>query len=181
MIAEISKNFQIMYYDRSNVLEVSLNLLSFGYEQFKASFTYQNIDKLFELCESFSLVKAPDRKLLSGFAFNKLIDCIRITICFENYFKSQLLNRDSIIHKLDKNVFPDLYKKQFIRPEILRISCPYFDYRNSLHLYMQETGSLGQFDYLNFKQLIDFVNEQIVKKFNELSSQSGMTYKLNEL
>ena len=116
MIDEISRNFQIMYYDINNTVEISLNLMTFGYRQFKESFIYQHRDKLTQLCNDFSPTVRPDLSLLSGFVFNKLIDCIRITICFENYFKAKLLSESFIIHKLDKDIFPSLYKEQYTRP-----------------------------------------------------------------
>lgn len=176
--------------------------------------------------------------VVSDFALNQLTDCIKITICFENYMKAILLLNGFIIHKLDKQIFPKLYQEQFERPislneikaisnwelnekinsdneglrfqikgitkstigmkellspnyqnickmhkEILAICQPYFKYRNNLHLYMDESFSLIETDYLGLTKLIDFLNPNLVTIQNNLVDKFNKSdaYKLKTL
>ncbi len=232
----IDLNSQILYYNVQNVTEISLNMMYFGYKQFVDSYLYQNRRKLEKLCAEFSPLIMPDKQVLFEFSLNKLIDSIRVSICFENYLKSELLWKEVVIHKLDRNVFPMLSKEQFNRPiltkeilattawemnsalknikpeytyqvkgisvltigmkemlskpyldiigfpkDILEIGSPFFTYRNNLHFYIQESGSLSQNDYTNLCILIEFLNKNIVGKYNHIAQRIGSSMRLRNL
>lgn len=117
---EIDSNFQIVYYHRRNAIGIADNLLTFGYRQFAATNRLKEINTLKELCESLKLKKLnPTDERIMLLAFEHLIDTIRISICFENFFKGLLLANGYVVHKLDKNTFPSLSKEQFKRPILL--------------------------------------------------------------
>lgn len=55
-------------------------------------------------------------RLVLSFCESHLIDTIKIHLCFENFFKGLLLINDCIVHKINKDLFPDLYNKQLEIP-----------------------------------------------------------------
>ena len=118
-------NFQSCYFHPQNAKGEAMNLLRFGVSQFIETYLYKNQKKLKCLCDNIS-VSPPDTEKIKGFAFNRLIDCIKIHICFENFIKGVFLANGFIVHEIDKNIFPELYKKQKKEPimlnEILEIS-----------------------------------------------------------
>lgn len=115
----IEINYQAVYYCQHNSAVVALNIIAFGVKEFRRSYIFQNLNLLEIICSRIN-DKSPrvleNLELSKGFVINNLIDCVRISLCFENFFKAFLLIRGFIIHKLDKNIFPDLYKEQFKRP-----------------------------------------------------------------
>jgi len=113
---QLDPNYQIVYFHHHNAMGVSMNLMSFGFEMFVRTKRWERIDELKILCESFNPTVPPDLSVMSEFAFNNLLDSIKITICFENFMKSFLLLNDFLVHKLDKSQFKELNKEQFIRP-----------------------------------------------------------------
>jgi len=118
-------NYQLCYFHPQNAKGESMNLLRFGVSQFKETYLYQNQDKLKTLCDNLTS-SPPKTEDIKGFAFNRLIDCIKIHICFENFIKGVFLANRFIVHEIDKNIFPELHKKQKNEPvkleEILAIS-----------------------------------------------------------
>ena len=123
---EVKKNHQIVYYDPRNAMGLSINLLMFGYKQFVTTTKYKNLDALKKLSDGLSPHTPEGFNHFTDFAMEHLIDSIKISICFENFIKAMLLLNGFVIHKLDKNIFPDLSKEQYKRPvhlrEILSIS-----------------------------------------------------------
>ena len=122
---ELLLNHQVVYYHPTNSKVAAMGLMTFGYQQFLFTHRCQNLSVLKQLCDELSPTP-PDLNIMAGFGFNQLMDSIRITITFENFIKSLLLLNNRLIHKLDKNVYPDLYKEQFMRPielgEVLAIN-----------------------------------------------------------
>ena len=87
----IETNYQAVYYCQQNSIVVALNIMAFGVKEFRRSYVFENLDVLEKLCERIEKNMPPtqaDFELAKGFIINNLIDCIRITICFENFFKS---------------------------------------------------------------------------------------------
>ena len=113
---ELQKNHQIVYYAKQNAMGLSMNLFIFGYKQFATTTRLKNLDHLKKLCSGLDPHSEEGYGYITGFAMEQLIDSIKISICFENFMKAMLLLNDFVIHKLDRAVFPDLYKEQFIRP-----------------------------------------------------------------
>lgn len=122
---EIKANFQLCYFDIRNAKGIAMNLLMFGYRQFSDTYLYQNQNRLKTLSENISSIP-PEINEISGFALNNLIDSIKIHICIENFLKAIFIANGIIVHKLDKNVFPELFKKQknepVFRDEVVKIS-----------------------------------------------------------
>ena len=113
---ELKINHQVVYYRNENRLIVSVNMLTFGCEQFASTTLFKNIHTLKQVCAELDLKLELDFNLVKEFAFNNLTDSIKIAICFENFIKALLLANGFIIHKLDKTIFPALYKEQFTCP-----------------------------------------------------------------
>ena len=94
---------------------LSMGLIIFGYRQFLTTKRFEKLPVLKKLCDEIS-PSPPDFNLISDLAFDGLLDSIKITICFENFVKALLLSNGFVIHKLDKNIFSDLWKEQFSKP-----------------------------------------------------------------
>lgn len=80
---------------------------------------------------------------------------------------------------LSKN-YLNIYK---IDSKVIDICKPYFKYRNNLHLYMEEELSLSEDTYENITELIDFVNNHIVRIHNEIIDKlnKGEQYYLKKI
>lgn len=116
---QLEVNHQSVYYCQQNSVVVALNIIAFGIKEFRRTYLFQNLDDLDTICKRIQTRTSPsieDFQLTSGFIVNHLIDCIRISICFENFFKAFLLIGGNIIHNLDRNIYPVLFKEQRKRP-----------------------------------------------------------------
>jgi hypothetical protein len=116
---ELELNHQIIYYPEFNKAGVIMNLNRFGYTQFVKTTLIQKLPLYKKICDDINSGKHPDPTELTEFAFENLVDSIKIIICFENFFKGFLLLKGFIIHRLDNNIFKDLAKQQKNRPILL--------------------------------------------------------------
>lgn len=116
---EIEENFQVIYYSKNNSLGCAMNLIRFGYAQFLNNTKVKEINLYRNLCFDTEKNIENDKLKISSFVLNNLIDSIRIVICFENYLKAIHLANGYLIHKLNKDIFPELAKQQFSRPILL--------------------------------------------------------------
>ena len=173
---EIKLNHQICYLAIHNAQGVAMNLLVFGFRQLQDTYLYKNQSDLKSLCESlneeFNPIVAQYQSY--GFASNQLIDSIKIHICYENYLKGALLANGIIIHKLNKDIFPDLAKKQqnepVYRDEVVKnnewIDNPKIKLPQPLRLQIKgiEKTTLGT-NILTKKKYLDKINfnENILK------------------
>lgn len=105
-----------IYQSGSNQIVCSINLLEFSKYQFESAFIINNMDILKSLCETCNQRNPPRKEQVEGFAYNGLIDSIKISICYENFGKSMLLAKGYLIHLIDKNLFPELAKLQKRKP-----------------------------------------------------------------
>lgn len=94
-------DYCICYYAEQNAKGIALSLLTFGYENFAGAIHIDRIDEL----ETF--VNHPDFKKpeffiknVQQFAFDNLLDAIKICICFENYMKAKLILNDYVVHEI---------------------------------------------------------------------------------
>lgn len=104
-------NFQSVYHNQINAMSLSLNLLEFAYFQFKSTYLYQNQEQLREICEINQGTLVAVRNV-EGFVKNALMDDIKISICFENFIKAFLLANYYVVHEIDRNILPELWKTQ---------------------------------------------------------------------
>jgi len=70
-----------------------------------------------------------------------------------------------------------------IDSEVIDICTPFFDYRNNLHLYMQEEFSIGKETYSQLIKLIDFINNHLVRIHNDIIDKldKGEVYYLKKI
>ena len=115
-IEAFKANHQSIYLNQENALACAINMLDFGYQHFDNSYINQNLGKLEEISLQLEHGIEPKIDNCKFFIINNLIDNIRISICFENFFKAFLLSNLNVIHKLDKVIFPLLSKQQYKRP-----------------------------------------------------------------
>jgi len=79
-------------------------LFLFGYEQFKRTYWYENLDELrFKVKKIDENCEHPNFQELNEFNYNYISDSIKICLCFENFFKYKLLQKGYSIHIIDKN------------------------------------------------------------------------------
>jgi len=93
---------------------IAANLLTFGYQLFKTANIIKELDKVIEFYnenDHETILKTFPSKF-PALLFESLIDVIKISICFENYFKAKLLLNEFIIHDIDRNSNPNFFKKQ---------------------------------------------------------------------
>jgi len=108
---ELKLNQQICYYHPNNAYGVAMNLLNFGYGQFRTTYLYKNKETLKQL-SAIADIAPPDINQLTGFTLNNLIDSIKIHICLENFLKGVFLIQRIVVHSIDKNIHKDLHEKQ---------------------------------------------------------------------
>lgn len=99
------------------------NMLIWSYRIFSQAKCIKDIHKYEELVialEELQKKKEEPSQLLkekiAAFAFESLLDSIKIAVCFENYFKVMLLANGYVIHKLKGNSIKHLNGKQKITP-----------------------------------------------------------------
>lgn len=112
---EFEINYQLPYFRIENAYILSMNLIKFGYILFYNSYLVQNKNQLKNICDNIK-TQEPDLYTVQGFAFDNLLDSIRIHILFENFLKACLLSNYYVIHEIDKEMFPELNKKQKTEP-----------------------------------------------------------------
>jgi len=111
-------DYCVCYYAKKNAKGTALNLLAFGYENFARATHIEKIDDL----DAF--VNHPDFnkeeffiKKVQNFAFDNLLDAIKISICFENYMKAKLILNEYVIHTIKEGEeYKNLKKAQKNRP-----------------------------------------------------------------
>ncbi|XOV67866.1 MAG: hypothetical protein ACFHU9_01585 [Fluviicola sp.] len=123
-------NFQSVYHNQSNSMALCLNLLEFAQFQFKSTYLYQNQDRLKEVCNSTHSFQV-NVKSVEGFLTNALIDDIKVSISFENLLKAFLLCNYYVVHELDRNILPELWKIQKERPLLFTEVLEYVDWFES--------------------------------------------------
>ena len=115
---EFEINHQSVYFGQRNSNVMAVNLLYFGINQFLSTVRFRERNSIKEISEVISL--KPNEPIvhpvIQELALNNLIDSIKITICFENFFKAIFLANGFVIHSLDKEKFPNLHKEQKKRP-----------------------------------------------------------------
>lgn len=109
------------YYSEESQQIFSINLLTFGYEYFMSATHIKYIDELENFIENKNF-RNPDFffKNVGKYAFDNLIDAIRLCICFENYMKAKLLLNNIVIHKVSDSLdYLSLRNEQKKRPILL--------------------------------------------------------------
>ena len=113
---ELVINHQVVYFAQMNQEGIAMNLFRFGYRQFALATIIKRVDEIKPICEELTTKGTVDHNLILDFAFDQLIDSVRIALCFENFMKGVLLLKGYVIHKLDNKIFKDLSKEQYERP-----------------------------------------------------------------
>jgi hypothetical protein len=95
---------------------IAASLLTFGHRLLNTATIVKKLDEISTFYEESKnhLVEFPNK--FPDVLFDSLIDTIRISICFENYFKAKLLLNEFVIHNIDKNKNAELFKKQKAEP-----------------------------------------------------------------
>ncbi|MCD8436027.1 hypothetical protein LNJ03_12065 [Tenacibaculum dicentrarchi] len=112
-------NNHTIYHNNENRISCALNLLLFAEKQFHSAYSIKNLDKLKLISEKCSLGIPPEKKMISEFVDNALIDSIKISICFENYSKAILLSKGYLIHNIDFNQYKNEAKRQKKNPILI--------------------------------------------------------------
>ncbi len=108
-----------LYSTQKEMSSTSASLIIFGAGVFKRAKVVKEFDRLNQL---YFERKNGDPKIgdpiLEEFIFEYLIDCVRITIFFENYMKAELILNGFCIHQIKKDLpmFETLAKDQRKRP-----------------------------------------------------------------
>lgn len=98
------------------------SLVVFGAEVFYKAKLVQELDFLnkirLQLDRHNSDQPPSPQQQINEFAFEYLVDCVRILVFFENYMKAELITMNFCVHTLKKEhpKFIDLAKEQFKRP-----------------------------------------------------------------
>lgn len=100
-------------------------LVVFGAEVFYKAKLVHDLDllnKIREELDRHDLGQTAPPKDINEFAFEYLIDCVRILVFFENYMKAELITKNFCIHTIKKDypTFTVIAKEQFKRPVDLK-------------------------------------------------------------
>jgi len=106
-----------MYYNTATRQRTAAEIISFGIETLKSSKLIQEIDVLRNLKTEFDLGNK-DISKLGEFAFSYIMDCIRISLFFENYMKAELISQGFCVHKIIGNdeKLKKIIRKQYKSP-----------------------------------------------------------------
>ncbi|MBV7533043.1 hypothetical protein [Chitinophaga sp. sic0106] len=91
----------IVYYANINRLITAQNLLAHSGEIFKRAYVYKNFETYRNLTHG-PQINLPISEI-QEFAFEGVVDKVRITICFENYMKAILLINGYLVHEINPN------------------------------------------------------------------------------
>ncbi len=93
------------------------NLITFGSSIFKRAAVIRKLDLIVAMHRSGEAKNVEVVKVkLDDVLLDSLVDNIRISVCFENYFKAKLLLNDVLVHSIDHNKDKALSKEQRARP-----------------------------------------------------------------
>jgi hypothetical protein len=108
------------YWTDQNCASTAVDLIHFGYGQFRRAKKIGQLDMLKALHTNGN--QPEYQKEVLEFGLEGVIDAVRICICFENYMKAKLLAEGFLVHELDKDVtgIKDLAKAQRERPVSLK-------------------------------------------------------------
>lgn len=112
---DLRENPQIIYFANRNALGLGMNMIASGIRLFARTYKYTNLKKLKELSDS---VKSKDFNAQEAglFAFENVLDSLKIATCIELFLKAILICDNYVIHQIDKKVLPELHKIQKQRP-----------------------------------------------------------------
>ncbi|MBS1599982.1 MAG: hypothetical protein JST75_17275 [Bacteroidetes bacterium] len=104
------------YLEMTRTKLIAANLLTFGARHFKSSSIIARLGEIenYYKCKDKSIYGFGQK--FNDVLFNSSIDDIRISICYENYFKAKLLLNGFIIHKINHNKLKILSNEQKLRP-----------------------------------------------------------------
>lgn len=190
------KNNLWLYANVNEQRSAAESLTLFGAEIFKSARLVKYIKDLKKIKSDLDngLTNSTETTI-SDFAFEYLIDCIRILIFFENYMKAKLIVRDYCVHviNMDYPNFRDLGKRQRNQPislkDIQNIKTFNCDLANKVitHSALKET-TIGMGELLKPKYLeiynIDKTLISIITNFkqyrNKLHLNSSIEFNLSD-
>lgn len=107
-----------LYSDNREQLKTSMSLVFFGAETLKDAKIIKRINELESKLVSLEQGKLPEKLEINDFIFSYLIDVIKITLFFENYFKAELIMNNFCVHRIKHtNIdFKKLSNQQRKRP-----------------------------------------------------------------
>lgn len=106
---------RLVYTAEKNRLNAAKQLLFFGIKQFKKTIHFTEKEELIVDLSKSHLGYLSSESILS-LTNDALVEYFRIVVCFQNYMFASLLNNGYLIHKIDKNKFNDLLKRQKSEP-----------------------------------------------------------------
>lgn len=176
-----------IYENSSYQMSCSINLLEFGKFQFNSAFIIANLDRLKILCETCGPRNHPTEDQVKDFVINGLIDSIKISICFENFGKSILLAKGYLVHLLDKNIFPDLAKKQKNQPVFIEDWAEEVKIKTSSPLELAKNGLL--INTINYSTMLNsnayvkecLYDEEFLEFLKEINSARNHLHLQNSL
>ena len=112
-----------LYADKSEIDATGINIITFGAEVFKRAKIISELSKFRDLRKALEKKEiAPSHPEIIEYAFENLIDTVRILVFFENYMKAALISKGYCIHKLNKDIsgFDKITSQQYLRPISLK-------------------------------------------------------------
>lgn len=107
-----------LYSDIYEQFNTARNLVIFGANTLKDAVVLKNIDELESILTKLENGVDRSKVNIQKFIFSYLVDTIKISLFFENYFKAELIMNDYCVHKIINSIpeFSELKKNQSSRP-----------------------------------------------------------------
>ena len=148
-----------LYSDIQEQYRTAMNLVLFGAETLKSALSIDRIDELEIKIQELDKGVDPEKVGLTDFMFSSLMDSIKITLFFENYFKAELIMNNFCVHKIKGNIedFKNIKKAQAKRP-----------------IKLEEIHNIQPFNIVSNQKIIthDALEESTLGFYNLVSKES---------
>ncbi len=182
------------YSDRIEQYKTATSLVVFGAQTFKDAEIVKRMQELEIRIDKLENGIHPQEVGINDFIFTFLLDTIKISLFFENYFKAELLINNFCVNKITNDPkFKTLRKEQFTRPinleEIHAITSFRIDGEKKVITHPSlEKNTIGFSNLISSKGYTNYykLDDELLKfiadlnnKRNELHFLTGLTFNLS--
>jgi len=113
---DIDKHPGFFYNKQANTYSLVAAMLQFSIKIYEQSYKLKNWKEFERIANNVWANINPEKEAMLPFMEEHLIDQIKITLAFENFIKAMLLASGNIIHVINKDIYPDIFKRQKTEP-----------------------------------------------------------------
>ncbi len=112
----IDKHPGFFYNRKENTNSLIAAMLQFSIKIYEQSYKLKNWNEFDRIANKVWKSISSEEEAMMPFMEEHIIDQIKITLAFENFVKAMLLAKGNIIHVIDKEIHPEIFKKQKTEP-----------------------------------------------------------------